>query len=334
MTVEALKKAPLRRHLKPATRTGETVYCSQNWQQTEPALSVLVPTHKDSADALMSMLSLCEKASLVEIIIYDDGSQDQELTRRILTAIDGFPGAACLITATQNKGRSEGRNRLEMVARSDWLLFLDADMVPDDGHFIERYLETIRQHNRPLLVIGGFSLLLTPHDRKTELHRAQSERSECIPAIVRDKEPGRYVFTSNVLAHKDIMQIVPFDPEFSGWGWEDVDWGIRASRRFPVIHIENTATHLGLDTPQALMKKYGQSAANFWLVADRHPDEIKTTPLYKMANIFRKLPAAGLIKGVSRLVATLPGWCMPLSIRLMALKMFRAATYGSERHAR
>jgi hypothetical protein len=31
--------------------------------------------------------------------------------------------------------------------------------------------------------------------------------------------------------------MIPFDEAFSGWGWEDTDWGIRATKYFPVRHI-------------------------------------------------------------------------------------------------
>lgn len=333
MIAEALKTSPDQTAYTDHARSGEKLYANARWQNVMPTLSVLVPTHNDAADALMARLSRCSGAATVEVIIYDDGSRACDLTSRIESAIDFFPGAACLVTAFENKGRSAARNRLEDMARSEWLLFLDADMIPDDLNFLVRYKDVISAHQEPMLIVGGFSLLQAPSDPTTDLHRAQSERSECLSAEVRNQKPGRYVFTSNVLAHKEIMIIVPFDPAFTGWGWEDVDWGIRASKRYQVLHIDNTATHLGLDTPASLMKKYGQSAANFWLAAERHPDVMKNTPLYKMADTFSRIPGSRLVSAASRIIAVLPGWAMPVGLRLLALKIFRAARYGSERHA-
>ncbi|WP_293617600.1 glycosyltransferase family A protein [Ponticaulis sp.] len=317
----------------PEAIDGETIHTNANWTDVTPRLSILVPTYKDSANQLLSMLAACHYAESVEIIVYDDGSQDIALTNAVRESVDAFPGAACLITAEHNKGRSAGRNRLQASSRAPWLVFLDADMIPDDEGFIVRYLKCVQDDPAPRLVVGGFSMKLTPFSSKTDLHRAQSERSECIPAHIRSEEPGRYVFTSNVLAHRDIMNAVPFDPAFSGWGWEDVEWGIRVSRQYPVEHIDNTATHLGLDTAQDLLRKYEQSGANFWLAVERHPDVMEQTPLYRMASMFSRLPGRSLIREISRYVSRMPVWLMPRAIRLLALKTFRAAVYGGARHA-
>ena len=59
--------------------------------------------------------------------------------------------------------------------------------------------------------------------------------------------PEKYVFTSNLLIRRDVFDAEPFDAGFVGWGWEDVEWGMRVSRRHPIAHIDNPATHLGLD---------------------------------------------------------------------------------------
>ena len=225
------------------------------WATTEPRLSVLVPTYKDSADRLVAALSKCDASQNVEVIIYDDGSGDEHLTNLMSDAVTEFSGAACLISAHFNEGRSAARNRLQEVARSEWLLFLDADMLPDHEAFLTRYLEAISKRTEPALIVGGFSLDQADSQPSTALHRAQSIASECVGASTRNENPPRYVFTSNVLAHRQIMDAVPFDAAFKGWGWEDVDWGVRVGSRFDVLHIDNTATHLGLDPAKTLISK-------------------------------------------------------------------------------
>ncbi|MFC6197411.1 glycosyltransferase family 2 protein [Ponticaulis profundi] len=318
---------------EPEALPGERVVCNENWQQiAAPSLSVLVPNYRDRPAKLLEALSDCIAADQIEVVIYDDGSDMQDLTEETVVAVQQFRGAACLISASENRGRAFGRNRLEHVARSDWMVFLDADMVPDDASFLQRYIEHIQSDARPALVVGGFSLQQAKETHANELHWAQCEVSECLPASERAQNPGRFVFTSNVLVHKQIMSDVPFDTAFSGWGWEDVDWGLRAAERFPVHHIDNTATHLGLDTPDVLLKKYGQSGRNFWLAAHRHPDALKDTSLYRLAGFLAPFPGKSLLAALASMTARLPGWSMPKSIRLFALKLYRATVYAEAAH--
>ncbi len=319
---------------RPEAEPGETIFVNRNWPDSSPVFSVLVPVYHHDPSLLIEALGKCQNASLSELIFYDDGTDDHVLTARLERALEHFPGAGVLVTAAQNKGRSTGRNRLQRLARADWMIFLDADMIPDDQAFLERYLNLIDRESRPLLAVGGFSLDQVMPDASTQLHWKQCETSECLPADIRNENPGRFVFTSNVLVHKDVMAAVPFDDAFVGWGWEDVDWGLRANQQFSVLHIDNTATHVGLDTPRILLRKYGKSGENFWLAAERHPDELRDTSLYKWADKLSHLPGLPVLRRASAMICQLPGWIAPVRLRLLALKLYRAAVYGEARRAR
>ena len=97
----------------------------------------------------------------------------------------------------------------------------------------------------------------------------------------RARAPEKYVYTSNLLVRRDVFEAEAFDGAFTGWGWEDVEWAMRVSRRWPVLHIDNPATHMGLDTVEQLAGKYEQSAGNFARVVARHPDVVSTYPSYR-----------------------------------------------------
>ncbi len=334
MIAESLRPPAVQFSARPASKQGEHIHCNDAYRRIEPILSVLVPVYHYDSSALAETLGRCGYAENVELIFYDDGSGDPALTSKLTMGVDQFPGAACLVTAEHNLGRSGGRNRLEELARSEWMLFLDADMLPDDTGFLKRYLKQIKEHRQPILVVGGFSLKQAVPSPENALHWKQCAVSECVPADIRQTNPGRFVFTSNVLVHKDIMAVVPFDSEFEGWGWEDVDWGLRAARRFPVIHIDNTATHVGLDPASTLVRKYSKSGRNFWLAADRHPDALKSTGLYRMAVILSYIPGRSLFKYLFKGLALLPGFLAPVGLRLTALKLYRAFVHAEARHAK
>jgi hypothetical protein len=133
------------------------------------------------------------------------------------------------------------------------------------------------------------------------------------------------VFSSNVLVHKDVLEACPFDEKFEGWGWEDTDWGLCVEGQFPIHHIDNPATHLGLDDDKSLMGKYARSGANFARMAERHPKAAATMPLYKAAKTARGLPLRFVFKGVARLLVKLP---LPVALRGRALKAWRALVYA------
>lgn len=293
-----------------------------------PAISVCIPAWKDSATPLLAALARLAQKDLCEVLVYDDGSGDTSMTAQIIANLRQINAPACLITAPENHGRSHARNRLIAHAKADWLLLLDADMLPDDDQFLRRYHDAITENPAPSLIAGGFSLkqvIATKHQR---LHAAQSARSECLPAIARAKTPGLYVFTSNILVHRTVLETIRFDEGYKGWGWEDVDWGLRVGAAFPVLHIENTATHLGLDDTASLMRKYAGSKDNFARLARQHPEEISTMRIYKVSRRLAGLPFRGLIRRVTATIAASTFGLMPMSVRLFCLKLFRAAIYA------
>ena len=308
------------------TLEGEAVVT--NARPGEAKVTICVPTWKDSADALLCGLARMEGADECTLLVFDDGSLDVDLARQLTRHILRYPGPARLIVAPRNIGRSHARNRLKELAETDWILFLDADMQPDDADFLNRYLKAIEVQQTPALIAGGFSLLHAHPTDENRLHAEQSATSECVTAMVRATDPGRYVFTSNILCHRDILETIEFDRGFKGWGWKDVDWGLRVAAKYPIWHIDNPATHLGLDPDATLIEKYAQSADNFARLVERHPEAMKDTPIFRMAKLSRYLPWRAGFKRIFRATAEMRR--LPVRLRVLALKLFRATVYGAE----
>jgi glycosyltransferase involved in cell wall biosynthesis len=309
-----------------AAPVAERVLDNVFWRGAAPRLSICVPAYRHDVSELIATLADCEDAGLAEIIVHDDGAADHDMLARMQYEASRRRIAVRLIAAHANRGRAFARNRAIAHARADWVLLLDADMLPDQPDFLTRYLDAIEASVAPAVIVGGYSLHQTGHQADKALHRWQAEASECIPAARRQEAPGRYVFSSNVLAHRKILNMIPFDESFSGWGWEDTDWGIRTSKVFPVVHIDNTATHLGLDTDAALMAKYSRSGENFARLVKAHPDEAHTMPLFRMARRMRSLPLRSAARNVTSWAAQTR--ILPLALRGRALKTWRALVYA------
>lgn len=300
---------------------------SPAWKAAKPAVSVLIPFLRDDPSELLNLLDE-EAASVdgaVEIVVLDDGTRDAALTARLAAQIKGMALPVRLITLPANEGRSIGRNRLASAARGGSLLFLDSDMRPDHRRFLRDWADLAARED-PAVAFGGFSLLQAPTDARFAVHRAMAAKSECVPYMERAKQPEKYVYTSNLLVRRDVFESEAFDPGFTGWGWEDVEWAMRVSRRFRVVHLDNAATHMGLDTVAALAGKYEQSAPNFARMARRHPAIVAAYPSYKAARLLKRLPALPRLRSLMRRGAETT-W-LPVGARAFSLRLYRAALYA------
>ena len=297
------------------------------WKGAKPALSVLTPFLHDDPSELLDLLDE-EAASVggaVEVILLDDGTGDPDLTSRLTARIKAMALPARLITLQVNEGRSIGRNRLAAAARGGSLLFLDSDMRPDHRRFLRDWAELVSRED-PAVAFGGFSLLQAPVDARFAVHRAMAVKSECVPYTERARQPEKYVYTSNLLVRRDVFEAEAFDAGFTGWGWEDVEWAMRVSRRFRVVHLDNAATHMGLDTVASLARKYEQSAPNFARMASRHPEIVAAYPSYRAARLLKRLPGLPWLRKRMRRAAE-AAW-LPVGARAFSLRLYRAALYA------
>lgn len=293
------------------------------WRDARPALSVLIPFKDDDPCRLVEALSAA--AGDAEIVLLDDGSGDPELTKRVKAALDACALPARLVTLAVNEGRSKGRNRLVSHARGGHFLFLDSDMLPDSPNFLATWLGLAQGEDAPV-AFGGFSLKQAPPRREHALHRAMAAHSDCLDAAQRALAPEKHVFTSNLLVRRDVFAAEAFDEGFAGWGWEDVEWGMRVARRWPIRHIDNPATHLGLDTAPTMAAKYEQSAANFARVIAAHPQVVATYPSYRAARVLKRAPLRGLWRPALKAFALAES--APLRTRAFAMRLYRAALYA------
>ena len=303
----------------------ETIIENDAWAGAEPRLSVLIPFFQYDPTALIERLDAGGAA--VEIIALDDGSGDPALAGRVARAVRALATPARLVLLERNVGRAAGRNRLAAEARGRWLLFLDADMLPDAPDFLRRWLEVVEAH-APAVAFGGFSVTQAPVRRVHSVHRAMALRSECLSAAQRRRAPAKYVFSSNLLIRRDVFDAEPFDPAFVGWGWEDVEWGLRVSRRWPILHVDNPATHLGLGSAREMAAKFEQSAANFARVVRAHGDIARAWPSYRAARLIQRLP---LRRGWRPWLKELAlAERLPAKLRAFALRLYRASLYAEQ----
>ncbi len=289
-----------------------------------PRLSVLIPFYKDDPRTLLKELSDISPQS-VEILIYDDGTGDTALTQSLSKQIQATNNSIKLLSAQKNKGRSFGRNALFNAAKADWVLFLDADMRPMSTNFLNKYLEIITQ-NKADIIFGGFKVLSERGPSETEIHRVMSLTSDCEDAAARQALGPKNVASSNLCIRKKVLIKAPFDDRFTGWGWEDSEWAARASKTFKLVHIDNPALHLGLETTDTLLRRFKTSGHNYARFTKKHPEIAKSLPLYRWIIRLKKWPLHKLLRPILKFIIKLP--FMPINLRINTLKLWRASWYS------
>ncbi|MES0873933.1 glycosyltransferase family 2 protein [Sinimarinibacterium thermocellulolyticum] len=275
------------------------------------------------AHRLVAMAADC--AGRVEILFADDGSEDRDIGRRLLALFAGAPVACRLLSFAANIGRSAIRNRLAQAARGLYVLYLDADMLPDRADFLARYLRHVESGALDVVCGGRSYLQVRDWPAAQALYRYFSLRTECVGPQVRNTRPLWYLLTNNLCVQRRLLLQHPFHESFRGWGFEDADWALKLGD-VRVLHIDNPATHTGLLDERELLSKYDSSLDNFRLICRSSP-EFRRFALYRASRMlaFVPLPAALMRMLARQLVLTR---ALPMWLRYLGVHGYRAASYA------
>jgi len=288
-----------------------------------PQLSVLIPFYKD--DPRATVLAMATMANpKVEILAWDDGTNDAAVTDAIETTLSKQNANISVFVCPENQGRSAARNALFDEAKGDWVLFLDADMQPGDGNFLARYLEAIESDAGDVF-FGGFIVEETGSG-ETALHRELSRASDCANASARAEHGPQHVASSNLCVRRDVLITEPFDAAFTGWGWEDSEWAARVAKSYRVVHLDNPAVHLGLETDDTLLSRFATSGPNYARFTQKHPEFAQELPLFRHATRLARTPGQSVMRPFLKL--GVKASFLPVRARILALKLWRASHYA------
>lgn len=282
-------------------------------------LSLLVPFRGDDPSNLVSALTAeaASRPETIEIVLLEDGRSDETISS-FSTHIETLAIPARLIQLATNEGRAHARNRLAAAARGEWLLFIDAGMRLADG-FLARWLDAITCWSFDA-AFGGYAPGGTSSS-EVELHARIISREESLPTSRRAALGPIATCAGNLMVRREVMECVPFDPGFTGWGWEDVDWGCAVAKRFKFVHVDNPTLRLATDTAETLLRKHREAAVNVPRLIAKHP-ELQALPSFRLACLLARLPTRGLLQSLTRQVVL--ARTIPSSLRVKALKIWRA----------
>jgi glycosyltransferase involved in cell wall biosynthesis len=258
-------------------------------------LSILIPVYNWNVTLLLGkILDEISGFSLdarVEVIVVDDCSTASD----ILLDNDKFIEEnrhpyLHYSRLDRNTGRSVVRNILTEQAQGEFALFLDCDVLPDSGRFIQEYLKYVRRNDHDV-VCGGISYTSRiMQGRDYDYCVYFGKKKEVKAADARNVEPWRHILTSNVMVRMSTFRETPFNEQFIGYGYEDIEWGLRLADRWKVLHIENTASHLGLVSKSAALDKMRKAVPNYLLLRKSCPAAFAAATVGKIARTFTILP--------------------------------------------
>jgi GT2 family glycosyltransferase len=235
----------------------------------KPVVSVVIGTY-NQRDVLQRVLTAYNTQSAAipfEVIVVDSSSTDGTLDM-----LGDFHAKFTLRHIVQaNAGKAAARNRGVHDAKADIIVVTDADMVPHE-RFVQTHFEAHRGTQQAKCFEG-----LTYNLKR--LHWPP-EPDLLHPYMRYQPRPGAelgwfYFLTGNLSFPKSVfLEAGGFSPDFTGYGWEDLELGYRLYKDgVPLVYLPtaiNYHYHVVTDTDEIQRNvAKGQSAKIF---LKKHPE--------------------------------------------------------------
>jgi glycosyltransferase involved in cell wall biosynthesis len=285
-------------------------------------ISIIIPVRNQKDSLLAALNNLrrqIKKPRLFEVVICDDNSDDGtgDAVKKLR-----YPIFLKYFVNNPPLGRAANRNLGFEKSVGKELVFIDGDMVPGDN-FLEAMigdgdLDSVKVgHAKP-----------APDEKATGLNRYLYSRGRYASTATGEMLPGKY-FTSNnfFISRENFQKLDGFDTNFTGWGGEDIDFGLRLENAN--IAIKNAADaityHYHKRSIKSLVDDYADFGRNsFDYLISKHPEFLRQIPgnvlglakssnpldlFYKLISIFAiNSGSLGLAKAI---IQSLPNFNWP-----------------------
>ncbi|MDY0089058.1 MAG: glycosyltransferase family 2 protein [Flavobacteriaceae bacterium] len=253
-------------------------------------LSILIPTYNYDASKLIFELhsQLLREHIPFEIICIEDGSSTN------IAHTEAFEAAKINYQQNhKNIGRTATRNKLARLAHYEWLLFLDADVIPSSQDFIKNYLSYLQQQYE--VIIGGCAYAETHADKTTVLRWKYGKIREEIDCHQRNQNPYQHIFSGNLLIKKECFLSTNLS-DAPAYGMDVVFAYSLFKENVAVLHINNFVMHLGLEKNEVFFKKSLKAVSVRKQFLLNKPEIEKISPLLRHYKRLKRYKLASLTK--------------------------------------
>ncbi|GAB5401397.1 MAG: glycosyltransferase [Aureisphaera sp.] len=229
-----------------------------------------------------------------EIIVADDASTENTLIQ-FNAKIDELEHCR-LVKNEKNLGRTATRNHLAKNAKYDWLLFLDADVMPKYPDFIERF--ALDNHKDSSIIFGGVDYHKTKPELKEVLRWKYGSDREAKSVKDRLKNP-HFIISQNLLIRKEAFFKINLVSE-NRYGLDNIVSYFIYRNGLEVTHIDNPVYHLGLENTQTFIKKSIESLETSLHFHNdgNFPEDFR--PVQRLYLKLRKWGGLGIFKSVMK----------------------------------
>ncbi len=219
-------------------------------------LSILIPVYNwDVRSLVQVLLSQLEEIKIsFEVLVFDDCSDP--IFQSSHSELDLLEGVT-YVQLARNLGRSKIRNLLASKASGEYLLFLDADVLPLRPDFILYYWEK----RGDAVLCGGIAYeLRPPTDPSRRLRWHYGREREALSAFLREQKPYAGFKSANFFLPASLFQQFAFEEGIKTYGHEDTLFGQDLEKMgIPILHLDNPVYHLGLEPASVFLNKTTQA---------------------------------------------------------------------------
>lgn len=202
--------------------------------ENQQCVSVVIPTYNRAEIVRKTLQGYAAQDSIgqiLEVLVVDDGSSDntrsvvEECTRSLLVPVRYL--------YQQNSGLAAARNHAIREARGDLILFGDDDIVPGQS-MVTEHLAWHRRYPEPTVGVLGYvawapEVRATPFMEWSGLYGPQFHFGRFKPDTELDYSQSYFCNTS--VKVEFLRGNRPFDENFRGYGWEDIEFSYRLYQR-------------------------------------------------------------------------------------------------------
>ncbi len=256
-------------------------------------LSVIIPTYSRS-DILKKCLKALFHQTLpkkdYEIIVVDDGSKDQ--TKATVKQFQKKYSNLYYLYQ-KNQGQGIARNIGLKKATGDVVVFIGDDIIAVQDFLSEHLRFHLRFSKENEAVLG--LTLWHPKIHVNDFMRWMTNGSSIFGRFgghqfAYEKLEGKkeadfnFFYTSNISLKRALLEKYPFDPDFSRYGWEDIELGYRLYLREGLRIYYNPAAlgyHDHMMDEEVLVHRMRSIGASARMIHHRYPELKKVPPAWK-----------------------------------------------------
>ena len=228
--------------------------------------------------------------NLWDLVVVDDGSSDGTVEKAPAFLKKLHLSARFL--RQEHKGRSAARNLALRYARGTDILILADDIIATPDLIAEHVL--CRQHYPGEAVVGFMTWW--PQIEITSFMKCLEKGIILSFDSVQDKAQldYHYAYSSNISLPGKIARKVLFDETFTGYGFEDIEWGYRLQKMGVVFRFNRRAlgyhNHpLTLSDYRTKMEEAGSALVRFYVIhSEIARPEVERTTGFRIVRLYIK----------------------------------------------